>query len=486
MSGVGLVTQSPAAAAGSTYYVSSGGTGSCTSNSASNGLATIASALSCSASGDTISVGPGTFAGGFTISDDVVLRGAGPATVITGPFTTGLNEITVADATTVSIEDLAVDGGLGQAGGTTANGGILAGSGALTLADVSVTDAENLNTGDGGPNYGAVADLPPSGTAADLTVLDSTLAGNAAATTDRGAALDLGSSTATPASSATVVNSTLTGNAGESVGAVSADYFGLTVRDSTISGNSGSIGGSGGIELLGTSTLTMADSILASNNVSQGGVTPDCRSAGTPGFLIDDGHNLVGIDTTVGTIASYGCGFVNGTDGDLVGTATGPIDPMLGALGHNGGPTETLALLSGSPAIGAGAAADCEASPVNDLDQRGDARNATVRGCDIGAYDSGGVIGAPLSVTTRSLPAGEVGRAYSATLAASGGTAPYHWARSGHLPAGLSLDRSTGIISGTPTTPGHSKLTIRLTDSATPKRHKAHAKFSIQVAPPPS
>ncbi len=460
-----------------TDYVTSGGTGSCASNSASNGLATIAAALSCSVSGDTISVGPGTFAGGFTISDDVVLRGAGPSTVVTGPFTTGLNEITVADATTVTIEDLAVDGGLGQSTATT-NGGILAGSGSLTLAHVSVTDAENLNTGDGGPVYGAVADLPPSGTAADLTVYDSTLANNTAVTTDQGGALVLSSSANAPASAATVVNSTITGNTGLSVGAISANDFGLTVRDSTISGNTGSITGTGGIELLGTSTLTMADTIVASNNVSHPGVTPDCRTAGSSGPLQDGGHNLIGIDAT---IADFGCGFVNGFAGDLVGTATSAIDPVLGALGHNGGPTETLALLSGSPAIGAGGAADCEASPVNDRDQRGHARRAATRGCDIGAYDTGG-LALPLSVTTRSLPAGTVGLAYSATLAATGGTTPYSWAvTTGTLPPGLSLDASTGTITGVPTAPGATKFTVTLTDSTTPTPKTAARVLSIRV-----
>ena len=56
----------------------------------------------------------------------------------------------------------------------------------------------------------------------------------------------------------------------------------------------------------------------------------------------------------------------------------------------------------------------------------------------------------PLSVSTSSLPKGQVGANYSAPLAATGGTAPYHWAlASGALPAGLTLAAS-GTITGTP------------------------------------
>lgn len=71
-----------------------------------------------------------------------------------------------------------------------------------------------------------------------------------------------------------------------------------------------------------------------------------------------------------------------------------------------------------------------------------------------------------LAITTTSLPNAAVGTAYSATLAASG-TAPYTWAiAQGTLPGGLTLDASTGTISGTPTAAGTSSLTIQVTDSS--------------------
>ena len=77
------------------------------------------------------------------------------------------------------------------------------------------------------------------------------------------------------------------------------------------------------------------------------------------------------------------------------------------------------------------------------------------------------VINAAPSITTSSLPLGEVGVAYSQTLAVTGGTIPYVWSISaGALPPGLSLGASTGIISGTPTTAGPYSFTVKVTDSA--------------------
>jgi hypothetical protein len=73
----------------------------------------------------------------------------------------------------------------------------------------------------------------------------------------------------------------------------------------------------------------------------------------------------------------------------------------------------------------------------------------------------------PLTITTTSLPGGAVGASYSATLAASGGTPPYTWSiASGALPTGLSLNGSSGVISGTPTATGTFSFTARVTDSA--------------------
>jgi hypothetical protein len=75
----------------------------------------------------------------------------------------------------------------------------------------------------------------------------------------------------------------------------------------------------------------------------------------------------------------------------------------------------------------------------------------------------------PISVTTTSLPNGQMGHAYSATLAATGGKAPLSWAVStGTLPAGLTL-ASDGAISGTPTaTAAATPITFTVSDSSAP------------------
>ncbi len=72
--------------------------------------------------------------------------------------------------------------------------------------------------------------------------------------------------------------------------------------------------------------------------------------------------------------------------------------------------------------------------------------------------------GAPLQMLTQSLDAGLLGRAYAATLSASGGAAPYRWSvASGNLPAGLRL---TGAqIEGTPTATGSFPIALRVTDA---------------------
>ncbi len=72
----------------------------------------------------------------------------------------------------------------------------------------------------------------------------------------------------------------------------------------------------------------------------------------------------------------------------------------------------------------------------------------------------------PMTLPRSSLPDGTVGAAYSATLSAVNGLAPFTWKlASGSLPAGLTLNASTGTISGTPTASGTSSFAIQVTDS---------------------
>jgi hypothetical protein len=108
---------------------------------------------------------------------------------------------------------------------------------------------------------------------------------------------------------------------------------------------------------------TIRNTIIAGNRASS---CPDVN-----GYLPSSGHNLIG-DGTGGS--GFGAS-------DLVGTAAHPIGPQLSPLQNNGGPTPTIALLPGSPAIGAG---DNTGAPVSD--ERGFTRivGGTI---DIGAFE---------------------------------------------------------------------------------------------------
>ncbi len=88
-------------------------------------------------------------------------------------------------------------------------------------------------------------------------------------------------------------------------------------------------------------------------------------------------------------------------------------------------------------------------------------------------------IAAALSITTSSLPAATVATAYSQTISASGGTAPYTFViSSGSLPAGLSLS-SGGVISGTPTASGSYAFTVRVTDASSNTATRTYFGFTV-------
>jgi len=146
-------------------------------------------------------------------------------------------------------------------------------------------------------------------------------------------------------------------------------------------GNPAGTSGNGDGGGLANGVFSLANTVVAGDTVSGGTdpLGPDCN-----GEVTSLGDNLMG--------AGDACsGITNGVNRDQVGNSASPINPLLGALASNGGPTETMALEAGSPAIGNGNATTCEAAPVNNLDQRGDPRNSSTRGsCDEGAFDTGG------------------------------------------------------------------------------------------------
>jgi hypothetical protein len=357
------------AASSTTWYVSTGAKvePACAVASAKKPFETIAGALACAGTGDTIKVGAGTFAAGFTVPVGVTIDGAG-ANKTTLADTKGVEDavLRVLPGLNTTIENIAI---IGSEKDTT---GILQEGGSLTLDAVAL---KKVNGGEGAP-----VTVAPSAGGGSLTVHDSTLSGGFGSLA--GGVYAAGSSAAAPVS-VTITNSTITGNLGDA-GAILLRHANLTLRDDTIAANTGE-GLSGGLRVEAESTATITDSLIAANSGAEGEFA-DCQTT-VMAKVIDGGHNLIGIGTT----ALGGCGFVDGVNGDLTGTPTTPLDPDLAALANNGGGTETLALEPDSPAISAGNPADCQAEPVGDLDQRGRSRNAITRNtCDIGAYDTAG------------------------------------------------------------------------------------------------
>jgi hypothetical protein len=110
------------------------------------------------------------------------------------------------------------------------------------------------------------------------------------------------------------------------------------------------------------------------------------------GIFISQGHNLIGKAKAGGNGGDADqTGFTNGVNGDKVGTLAAPIDPLLGTLGDNGGPTATHKLLAGSPTLDAGDDALAKDASNNTLtrDQRGAGRFANSAGPGTGTVDIG-------------------------------------------------------------------------------------------------
>jgi hypothetical protein len=168
-----------------------------------------------------------------------------------------------------------------------------------------------------------------------------------------------------------ITNNTISGNNGTGIGSFRSF---IRVTNSTIFGNQGvgisNNGGYGDIEI--------KNSIVAKN--SRDGIYPDIFGFNS---VTDLGNNLIG------TGAAFNAGFpliiddsfTNGVNGNIVGTLANPIDPLLGPLANNGGPTQTHALLPGSPAIDA-----ANPNSFSSTDQRGVPRPQGA-GPDIGAYE---------------------------------------------------------------------------------------------------
>jgi hypothetical protein len=277
---------------------------------------------------------------------------------------------------TATLTSTTVDDNSARYGGGIYSGG---GGGSITIASSQVLN--NSASRSGGGIYSR----------RNLMVSNTTISGNSAALAG-GGIVSFGGNL-------TVAGSTISNNAAHFGGGIAGGATGnvMSISSSTISGNSAS-DRAGGIFNGSGGTLTLSHSTVSGNTAKNksGGigayaaatlnhtiVAGNTRGESDPSDVkgsVALGFSLLGVDTGA-TIIDNG--------GNLIGTAAVPIDPLLGPLADDGGPTFTHALLAGSPAINAGdLSAVAGVGGVPEFDQRGTPFGRVFNGrIDIGAFE---------------------------------------------------------------------------------------------------
>jgi CSLREA domain-containing protein len=279
-------------------------------------------------------------------------------------------------AGTLTLSDVRFEGN--SAGG---RGGAISSSGALD-ATRALVRSNSATTGGG---LAVSADL--------ATLRDSEVSGNSA-TGDGGGVRN--------ERSLTLAGTTVAENSAANGGGIDSD-FQLTLRNSTVSGNRAATTG-GGIVIRGTLALTATTVTANEAGASAGGLFRSAGSATLRSTILAGNSAPTGPDCLNGLSSnggnlvqqSGGCTFAP-QPGDLAG-----VDPQLGPLADNGGPSRTHALAPTSPAVDVLGPALCEPQ-----DQRGVSRPIaqtpeTVL-CDIGAFELGFVVNSLADVPDENL-----------------------------------------------------------------------------------
>lgn len=387
-------------------------------NTNDSGAGSLRQAIADAAPGDTINFG-GSISGStitltsgeLVIDKDLTIQGPGAHLLsISGnnasrvfniyQATATLDGITIRDGTAgegliggginnsqtgrLTVSNCAVSNNAATYGGGIANGGALTftnsassnniasylGGGIHNAGTLTVTNSAVAGNTviDGGSVLGGAGIY---NSAAILTVVRSTVSGNNGSGIGNEGYCD--DSFECYNATAIITNSTVSTNTGVGITNSAICFFGkcptvlANLVNSTIYGNAG-----GGIGALGVPGSTLLNNTIVAGNPGYD-IGVNIGSAGA-------GHSLIG------DAASSG-GIVNGVNGNIVG-----INPLLGPLQNNGGPTLTHALLRGSPAINVGN--NCvlilngcvNGNPALPNDQRGIARKGNV---DIGSFELG-------------------------------------------------------------------------------------------------
>jgi predicted outer membrane repeat protein len=267
---------------------------------------------------------------GLTLTQGNAGTDAGGAILVTGDESLGLSGMVIAGNTAGS------------------GGGIDVDAGSLTLDDSTVTNNHAVNLGGG---------LLLNNDSVSF-IRNSTFSGNQAGNTGGGI-------NAQARISLTIENTTISDNHAEFGGGIEVFTGTAVVRNSTIAFNTTDGGFGGGVLLQSPmAAVTLQSTIVADNAATASGTKPDISGTVTATFSL--------VENTAGTT------FTPDSSNNLT-----DVDPLLGPLQFNGGPTKTHALLPGSPAIHHGA------NPLNlSSDQRGFPFLRTFGGgTDIGAFE---------------------------------------------------------------------------------------------------
>ena len=465
--------------------------------------------------GDTINI---TATGTITllsalpaIAADMTIAGPGANSLtVSGNNSTTVGTIFTINSGTVSISGLTIANGVGNCGGSSFDrgGGICIPGGTVTLANIAVIN----NSGNiGGGIYS-------QGT---LTVANSTFSGNSSTVADGGG---IENDTGT----LTVTNSTFSDNTAVNIGGGIASTGSMTLTNVTISGNAASSTGGGVYIFSGTVTVTntiaagntaSSDADIAGTYTDGGGnlvgtaginlaplanyggptqtmlplpnspaicagtanaLTTDQRGfpVGASGYCTSGKIDSGAVQTNYTAIQFTNAG-ANGYAAAVNSAVAFPAAPIVSVTenGQNiGGVPVTLTFTGAGTATGlgpattvAGTGATFNSISVNEAGTDTLEAQLTVRSTVLNNSANLKVVLITLTPAAGALSGATKGEPYSMAFIASGGsTSTYtytHSITSGALPAGLSFNDGTAMLSGTPTATGNVGFTVTATDS---------------------
>jgi hypothetical protein len=387
------------------------------SNTNDGGAGSLRQAISSASSGSIIDFAPcltGTItltSGTLNIDESLTINGPG-ANLLTVSGNNALQVFLIGGGT-VAISGLDIEHG------SASNGGGLQNDATLTLSNCTIAN-NSASVGGGGISNGGI-----------LTIFNSTIANNSASDGGGGIIGSDAPDSTTTLTNCTIANNTTPGDLGG--GGIQSPT--VTLSNCTVANNSAPDVGGG----INARSVVLTNTIIANNTGAGGG---DVAFASATSL----GHNLIGnTGSTSGWVAS-----------DLLNV--GPVlDPT--GLKNNGGPTQTIALEPGSPAIDGASSTDALGNTVA-IDQRGVARPTDGNGGgtalnDIGAYQVAACTVTTLTISTPPQPqtvcAGGTATFTAATTGGGAGITPQWKVSTDH---GATFTNIAGATTTTLTVPG--------------------------------